>query len=87
MSIPKGSKLRRSRTVDPSHKGRWIYMWISISGFGRWKSRKLCNENHDITKRKVPKAKKIMWATRIRRWIGGALSTRSQTPLKILGFH
>jgi hypothetical protein len=24
-SIPKGSKLRRSRTVDPSHKSHWIY--------------------------------------------------------------
>jgi hypothetical protein len=27
-SIPKGSKLRRSRTIDPSHKGHWIYTWI-----------------------------------------------------------
>jgi hypothetical protein len=26
MSIPKGSKLRRSRVIDPSHKGHWIYI-------------------------------------------------------------
>jgi hypothetical protein len=30
MSASKGSKLRRSRTVDPSHKGRWICKRIPI---------------------------------------------------------
>jgi hypothetical protein len=87
MSISKGSNLRRSRTIDPSHKGRWIYTWISISGFRRWKSCKLCNRNRDIMKHKVPKAKKIMWATIIGRWTGGTLSTQSQTSLTISSFH
>jgi hypothetical protein len=31
--FPKGSKLRRGRTIDPSHKGRWIYTWIPYRGF------------------------------------------------------
>jgi hypothetical protein len=31
--FPKGSKLRRARTVDPSHEDHWIYAWIRISGF------------------------------------------------------
>jgi hypothetical protein len=88
VSIPKGSKLRRSRTIDPSHKGHWIYKWIPISGFRRWKSRKLCNGNHDIMKREVPKAKGWCGATEeSARQTGGTLSTRSQTPLTISGFR
>jgi hypothetical protein len=55
----KGSKLRRGRTIDPSHKGRWIYTWISISGIRRWKSRKHCNGNRDIPIRDILKAKWI----------------------------
>jgi hypothetical protein len=31
--FPKGSKLRRGRTVDPSHKDRRIYTWIPYRGF------------------------------------------------------
>jgi hypothetical protein len=55
MSIPKGSKLRRSRSVDLSHKGHWICKWIPILGFRRWKSRKLCNGTCEIMKHEVPK--------------------------------
>jgi len=62
-SIPKGSKIKRSRNVDPSHKGRWIYTWIPISGLHRWKSYKLCNRNHDIWNHEAPKAKRIVWVT------------------------
>jgi hypothetical protein len=29
----KGSKLRRNRTADPSHKDHCIYVWIRISKF------------------------------------------------------
>jgi hypothetical protein len=60
-SIPKGSKLMRSRTVDPSQKGHWICKQIPISGFRGWKSCKLCNGNPDITNREVPKAKSMVW--------------------------
>jgi hypothetical protein len=59
VKVSKGSKLRRSRTVDPSHRGRWIYMWLAISGFQGWKTRKHCNGNREITKRDIPKAKWI----------------------------
>jgi hypothetical protein len=30
-----------------------------VSGFRGWKSRKPCNGNRDITKREIPKAKRI----------------------------
>jgi hypothetical protein len=63
MSISKGSKLRRSRTVDPSHKGCWIYTYIVVSDFRGWKSRKHCNGNREVTKRDIPKVKGIVWAT------------------------
>jgi hypothetical protein len=55
----KVSKFRRGMTIDPSHKGRWIYMWIFVSGFHRSKFRKTCNRNREITKRDIPKAKRI----------------------------
>jgi hypothetical protein len=29
----RGSKFRRGRAVDPSHKGRWIYTYIMYRGF------------------------------------------------------
>jgi hypothetical protein len=61
MSILEGSKLRRGRTVDPSHKGRWIFAWNSISGFRRLKSRKLGNGNRKIMKHEIPKAKRVVW--------------------------
>jgi hypothetical protein len=54
MSISEGSKLRRGRTVDLSHKGHWIYTWIFVSSFHGWKSR-------NILKHKVSKAKRIVW--------------------------
>jgi hypothetical protein len=63
----KGSKLRRSRTIDPSHKGRWIYTWILVSGFRGWKSRKPCNGNRDIPNREVSKAKRMVWDHRSQR--------------------
>jgi hypothetical protein len=87
-SIPKGSKLRRSRTIDPSHKGHWIYAWNSILGFRGWKSRKLCNGNHEIMKHDIPKAKRIcVGHGGVSEWTGGTLLTRSQTLLTILEFR
>jgi hypothetical protein len=86
-SVPKGSKLRRSRTVDPSPGvigfTRGIIFWVFASGSpvnfatGIAKSRNV----------KSRRAKKIVWATRIGRWTGGALSTWSQTQLTISGFR
>jgi hypothetical protein len=81
-------KLRRGRTVDPSHKGRWIYTWISISGFHRLKSRNLCNGTREIMKRKVPKGRKDrVGHRRSAEWTGGALSTRKSIQLTISGFR
>jgi hypothetical protein len=69
-----GSKLRRGRTVDPSHKGRRIYSWISISDFRGLKSRKLCNGNHEITKNDIPKFKWIcVGSQEPARWTGGTV--------------
>jgi hypothetical protein len=45
--------------VDPSHKGRQIYTWISISVFRWLKSHEHCNRNHDISTRDIPKAKRF----------------------------
>jgi hypothetical protein len=56
----KGSKLRRSRTIDLSHEGHWIRKRIPISGFRGWKFCKHCNGNRDIPKREIPKAKRTM---------------------------
>jgi hypothetical protein len=67
VSIPKGSKLRRSRTIDPSHKGHWIYTYILVSGFRGWKSYKCCNGNREITKHDIPKAKGLCGPWRIQR--------------------
>jgi hypothetical protein len=53
----KYSKLRRGRTIYPSHQGHRIYMWICISGFCGWKSCKYCNRNRDILIHDIPKAK------------------------------
>jgi hypothetical protein len=39
--IPKGSKLRRGRAIDPSHKDRRIYTWNRVSGFRGLKSRNI----------------------------------------------
>jgi hypothetical protein len=80
-------KLRRGRTIDPSHKGRWIYTRISISGFRRLKSRNLCNGTHEIMKREVRRDKRIVWATESAEWTGGALSTRKSIQLTISGFR
>jgi hypothetical protein len=55
-----GSNIRRGRTVDPSHKSHWIYTWILVSGFRGWKSHKPCNENHDILKHEILKAKRMV---------------------------
>jgi hypothetical protein len=52
--FPRGSKLRRGRAVDPSHKGRWIYTWNRVSGFRGLKVRKHCNRNREIMKRDIP---------------------------------
>jgi hypothetical protein len=79
----KGSKLRRSRTVDPSHKGRWIYTRIPISGFRGWKSRKLGNGNREITKREIPKAKRIVWATGVSEVDRWRTTDTESTPLTI----
>jgi hypothetical protein len=61
MEVSKGSNLRRGRTVDPSHKGRRICSWISISGFRGLKSRKHCNGNCKIAIRDILKANRIVW--------------------------
>jgi hypothetical protein len=87
MKALKGSKLRRSRTIDPSNKGRWIYTWISISGFHRLKFRKLCNGNRNIPNREVPEAKRIVWAIEeSAKRTSGAPLTQSQTLLTISKF-
>ena len=65
MSIPKGSKLRRSRALDPSHKSHRIYRWISTSGFRRLKSQNFCNGTRKIMKREVSKGRKDLVGHRI----------------------
>jgi hypothetical protein len=86
--VSKGSKLKRSRTVDPSHKGCWIYTWIFVSGFRGWKSHKPCNGNHEITKHDIPKANRIcVGYGGVSEWTGGTLVTSSQPPLTISEFH
>jgi hypothetical protein len=62
--VSEGSKLRRGRTIDLSHKSHWIYTWILVSGFRGWKSRKPCNGNRDIPKREIPKAKRTVCGPR-----------------------
>jgi hypothetical protein len=78
MKVSKGSKLRRSRTVDPSHKGRWIYTWISISGFHRLKSRKLATGTTKSQSAKSQRLKGCVGHRGVSEWTGGALSTRIQ---------
>jgi hypothetical protein len=67
VKVSKGSKIRRSRTVYPIHKGHWIYTYILVSGFRGWKSHKPCNRNPDIPNRKIPKAKRMAWDHRSKR--------------------
>jgi hypothetical protein len=66
VSFSKGSKLKRGRTVDPSHKGRRIYPCIRTSEFRGSNSVNLANGNREITIRDIPKAMRIVWGHRSR---------------------
>jgi hypothetical protein len=70
--FPKGSKLRRGRTVDPSHKGRWIYTWISISGFRGLKSVNIAT-GIAISRNAISrKLRGFVWGHRgVSEWTGG----------------
>jgi hypothetical protein len=57
--LSRGSKLRRGRTIDRSHKDHRIYTWDRASGFCGLKSREQCNRNREITNHDILTAKKI----------------------------
>jgi hypothetical protein len=52
----KGPKLRRGRTIDPSHEDRRIYTWNRASGFRGLKSRDYSSRNREIMIRDIPTA-------------------------------
>jgi hypothetical protein len=59
VSIPKRFKAQEGQDRRSEPQGPLDLHVDSISGFRGWKSRKHCNGNRDITKRDIPKAKRI----------------------------
>jgi hypothetical protein len=70
--LSRGSKLRRGRTIDPSHKDHRIYMWDHASRFHGLKSYERCNRNREIANHDILTAKKIcvgpQWSRQVDMW-------------------